>query len=459
MSPFLKPSRIAFCGIVFCILTGAINLDIIFYNMKTLLEKILARLAKAIVRKYSPKIVGITGSMGKTSAKEAIYAVLKNKFCVRRNIKNYNNEIGVPLTVIGSESGGRSIRGWVAVFLKAMKLILMTANDYPEILILEMGADKPGDIEYLVNYFPCFAGVVTKIGPAHLEAFKTVENIAREKQKIVTHLNKDGFAILNYDDPLVREMHKRVKAKVIFFGYHDEAMVRSIDLAQQGEGLDLSGIKFKIAYGGSAVPVFLPGVVGAHQINSALAAVAVGIAFGMNLIEISEGLKDYKTPKGRMNLIEGRNTLIIDDTYNSSPRAASAALETLAKLNIKQVKRKVAILGDMLELGDYTDEAHYALGRKAVEAGVDRLICVGKNRAKIAEGARTGGLASEQIVEYLDSASALEKINSIISAEDLILIKGSQGARMERIVKALMKDPARAPELLVRHGIGWENKN
>lgn len=432
------------------------NFDTIFYNMKRLLEKILAMLAKAIIRKYHPMIIGITGSMGKTSAKEAIYAVLKNKFKVRENIKNYNNEIGVPLTIIGAPSGGRSALGWMVVFFKAVWLIIIRAADYPEILVLEMGADKPGDIEYLTNLFPCFIGVVTKIGPAHLEAFKTVENIAKEKQKIVTHLGKDGFAILNYDDPLVREMGKKVRAKTIFFGYHDEAMVRSVDLVQQGDGLDLAGIKFKIVYGGSAVPVFLPGVVGAHQINSALGAAAVGIALGMNLIEISEGLKNYKTPKGRMNLIEGKGTLIIDDTYNSSPRAAAAALETLAKLNISQAKRKVVILGDMLELGDYTDEAHFELGQRAAGSGVNVLICVGKNRAKIAEGARAGGLSSDKIFEYQDSKVALEKINDIMQAEDLILVKGSQGARMERIVKALMKDPARAEELLVRQGTDWQ---
>ncbi len=423
--------------------------------MKQLLEKILAIFARAIIRKYQPKIIGITGSMGKTSAKEAIFAVLKNKFNVRKNIKNYNNEIGVPLTVIGVESGGRSPIKWGLAFFQALKLILIKDKEYPELLVLEMGADKPGDIEYLVKLFPCDISVVTRIGPAHLEAFKTVENIAREKQKIVTHLSKDKLAVLNCDDPLVMEMHKRTKARVIFFGYNEAANVRAIDMLYHGAGLDLAGIKFKIVYSGSAVPVFLPGVVGAHQINSALIAAAVGIGLGMNLIEISEGLKNYKAPKGRMNLIQGRETLIIDDTYNSSPRAVEAAIETLQKLNIAQVARKAAILGDMLELGEYTDEAHYLLGKKAAEDGVSLLICVGKHRTKTAEGAEAGGLTRDKIIEFENSQMAAEKINDIIKPGDLILVKGSQGARMERLVKALMREPERAEELLVRQEADW----
>ena len=417
--------------------------------MKNLLEKLLAKLAKAIINKYQPKIVGITGSMGKTSAKEAVFAVLNGKFNVRKNIKNYNNEIGVPLTIIGVETGGKSPIKWGLVFFQAMKLIFFRQKDYPEVLVLEMGADKPGDIGYLVNLFPCDVGVVTKVGPAHMVAFKTVENITKEKQKMVTHLDKDKIAILNCDDSLVRSMHKKVKAKVIFFGYSDEATVRSVDLHNQGDGMDLEGIKFKIAYGGSTVPVALPGVVGAHQINSALSAAAVGIALGMNLIEVSEGLKNYKAPRGRMSLVQGKQTLIIDDTYNSSPRAASAALDALQKLQIAQVERKIAILGDMLELGDFSEQAHLELGKKVAESQVDLLVCVGPNRELIAKGAEKAGLSSDKIMQIPDSNLAADKMIDIIKENDLVLVKGSRGMRMELIVKALMKEPERASELLV----------
>ncbi len=417
--------------------------------MKKYLEKLLAYFARKIIKKYKPKIIGITGSMGKTSAKEAVYAVLESKFNVRKNIKNYNNEIGVPLTIIGVETGGRSPIQWGIIFSKALELIFGLDKNYPEVLVLEMGADKPGDIEYLINNFPVDIGVVTKIGPTHLEAFKTVENIAKEKQKIVTYLDKDKTAILNCDDDLVREMHKKIKAKILFFGHGEESNIRSVDLAYQGDGLDLAGIKFKIAYGGSTVPVLLPGVVGAHQINSALVGASVGVALGMNLIEIADGLKNYEAPKGRMKLIKGKNTLIIDDTYNSSPRAATAAVETLAQLQIGQVLRKVAILGDMLELGDYTEEAHKKLGIKVAEKGIDVLLCVGANSQFIAEGAKSKGFAEEKIKTFSDSNILANEINSIIKDNDLILVKGSRGMHMELVVKSLMLEPEKAQELLV----------
>lgn len=416
----------------------------------------MASCAESILKKYHPRVIGITGSIGKTSAKEAIYAVLNTKFNVRENKKNYNNEIGVPLTVIDAESGGNSILGWMKVFRKAIKLIYGENKNYPEILIMEMGADKPGDIEYLVNIAPCNIGVVTTIGPTHLQAFGTVEKVAREKQKIVSHLNKDGVAILNYDDLLVRKMAEKTKAKVVFFGYSEKADIHSVDLANHGVTMDLQGIKFKISDGRSSVPVFLPGVVGIHQINSALIAAAVGNSLGMNLIDVSIGLKNYRAPKGRMNLIEGiENSLMIDDTYNSSPKAAAAALETLAKLNISDARRKVAILGDMLELGTFSEQAHYELGKSVADLKIDFLICAGNMRHKIVQGAMENGFSGDNIVEFRDSVEAGQTVRNLIKSNELILVKGSQGARMELIVKALMRNPEDAKKLLVRQTGEW----
>lgn len=423
--------------------------------MLKLLQFILARLAKAIIKKYQPRIVGITGSIGKTSAKEAVFSVLQTKFNVRKNIKNYNNEIGVPLTIIGRESGGKSPWGWLKVFGAALDLIFFHDKEYPDILILEMGADKPGDIGYLVEKFPCHIGVVTAIGPTHLEAFKTVEEIVKEKQKIVSRLTAGDTAILNADDALVKKMHNKIKTRVIFFGFDESAEVRAIELAEQAGALDLAGIKFKIAYGGSAVPVFLPSVIGSHQINAALIAAAVGIALHMNLIEVSEGLKNYHSPKGRMNLISGRETLIIDDTYNSSPKAAEAALKTLADAKIGEVKRKIAIFGDMLELGEFTNEAHYELGAQTAKAGIDILVAVGKFKNVICQGALENGMLPQSVFSFENSTMAASAVDVIARQGDLILIKGSQGARMERVVKALMREPEKAEQLLVRQEEEW----
>lgn len=420
------------------------------------MEMILAFLAREIVKKYNPKIVGITGSIGKTSAKEAIFCVLHDHFRVRQNIKNYNNELGVPLTIIGSESGGASPVAWLKIIAKAVNLLFSTQKDYPEILVLEMGADKPGDIAYLVKIAPCFVGVLTKISPSHLEAFKTIEAVAREKQKIITHLGKNGFAVLNFDDERVEACAENTKAQVISYGF-GEAAVRALDLTEINEQKELVGLKFKIQHNGHAVPAFMPGVIGAHGLYAGLAATGVGLAFGLNLIEISEGLKKYKAPKGRMSVIAGvKDSLIIDDTYNSSPDAAMAALDTLKKVNIAGIKRKVAILGDMLELGNLTEDAHRNLGKKAVESGAVLIVAVGNYRKLIADGAYSVGLPESQIVQFENSILAGQAMNDLLQSGDIALVKGSQGARMERVVKSIMRNPEQAENLLVRQGSDWE---
>ncbi len=422
--------------------------------MKKILEQILASLAKRIIVKYKPKVIGITGSIGKTSTKEAIFAVLQKHFRARQTDKNYNNEIGLPLTIIGVETGGRSLFKWLGIVLKAMRLLIVKDYSYPEVLILEMGADKPGDIDYLVNIAPCDIGVVTKVAPVHIEFFGTIEKIANEKRQIVAHIGKDGFAILNGDDELVRGMEKNLKAQVLTFGYNENLSVRAIDLEYQSEAGDLTGAKFKVLAGGSAVPVFLPRVIGQHQTYSALAATAVGVALGLNLVEISEGLRNYMAPKGRMNLIEGiHNALIIDDTYNSSPDAAMAAVKSVANLKIGQVNRRLAVLGDMLELGEISESAHEELGATVAENGYNILIAVGQFRASLAKGAKQKGM--ENVFEFENSVQAGEVLKTMVEENDIILVKGSQGARMEKVVKNIMAKPGEATDLLVRQSGKW----
>lgn len=422
--------------------------------MKKILKVVLAFLVKKVLKKYRPKIIGITGSIGKTSTKEAIYTVLKHKFSVRKTEGNYNNEIGLPLTILGEKSPGKSIFGWVKIFFRFIALCKKKINDYPQVLILEMGADKPGDIDYLTKLAPCDIGVVTKIAPAHIEFFGTLEKIAQEKKKIVTHMGENGRAILNFDDPRVRQMAKNLSAPVISFGYADDADVRALDLLNEKQGADM-GIQFKLFYRGSTVPMFLPGVIGEHQIYSALAACAVGLSLGMNLVDIGQALREYRAPKGRMNLILGKkNSLLVDDTYNSSPEAAMAAVEAVSKLNSDL--RKVAFLGDMLELGDLASEAHYDLGKKVAQSGFSCLVAVGRFRQDLIQGAKQAGL--NNLYEFENSQLAVLQALDVINNNDIVLIKGSQGSRMEFVTRALMNDPLQAKDLLVRQTGLWEDK-
>ncbi|MCD4705717.1 hypothetical protein K8R61_01405, partial [bacterium] len=197
--------------------------------MRKIIQYILKILSKKILDKYKPEIIGITGSVGKTSTRDAVKRILEKDYNVRANIKNYNNEIGVPLTIIGEKSPSKSIIGWLNIIGKGIKLIFKTNKNYPRILILEMGADRIGDIEYLVSFVRCNIAIVTNISESHLEFFHIVQKIEKEKRKIVENLKQENSAILNMDLELTRNMKDKTKAKVITFGFEKGANIRAVD--------------------------------------------------------------------------------------------------------------------------------------------------------------------------------------------------------------------------------------
>ena len=423
---------------------------------KQSVQVLLVKLAKLVLKKYQPDVIGVTGSFGKTSAKEAIYTVLSPKFSVRQNIKNYNNEIGLPLTIIGAGSPGRSFFGWLGVFIKALFLLIWRQRKYPEILVLEMAVDRPGDMDYLTDLAPCKIGVVTGIGPVHLEFFKTIERIVKEKSVMISHLDKNGWAILNCDNEYVIEMDKLTRARIITYGIsnHQADIQASQVVVSEGEGGKISGLSFKLSYGGSTVPVLLPNILGEHLIYAALSAVAVGQVYNLNLVEMAQALKTFKAPKGRMNLIDGlKNTYIIDDTYNAGPDSALAALNVLGKISASG--KKFAVLGDMLELGYYTEAGHRQVGAAVFNNQIDYLITVGERAKFIASEAERQGLNRENIFSFSDVERVGRFVQDRINNVDFILVKGSQGMRMEKIVKEIMAEPQQASELLVRQDEEW----
>jgi len=438
--------------------------------MFKLLQTILAFFASQILKKYKSEVIGITGSIGKTSAKEAIYTVLSFQYKTRQNIKSYNNELGLPLTIIGAETGGRSIWKWLKVFYKALKLLFFRDPDYPQILVLEMGADKLGDIAYLVNIAKPQIGVFTGVAETHLQAFKDLKGVLKEKEKIVTILNKEDYAVLNADDDNVMSIKDKIKAKVITYGFNEMVDVKAGELLFTGLEQDFCetqyqweckvwGTQFKVSYGGATVPIFLPHCFGKQQVYAALAAIAVGLAYKMNLVDISESLRQFRPPRGRMNLIAGiKYTLIIDDTYNSSPAAVRAALNVLQSIKLPEKRRKIAVLGDMLELGERSIQAHREIGFKVAEAGIESLVTVGKESEETAIAAKEAGLRESQVISFTDSQKAGIFVQNLIQPGDLILVKGSQGTRMENIVKEIMAEPQKAKELLVRQTGEWEKR-
>lgn len=440
--------------------------------MKEIIKKIIVwkldLLARMYLKKYKPSIIAITGNVGKTSTKEAIACVLKREKRVRSGKGNLNNEFGVPLTIIGDWSddyyeAGSSPWFWLKVLIVGCWSLIVGRN-YPEVLVLEYGTDKPGDIKKLCKKFKPHVSVVTAVGetPVHVEFFQSPQHLAREKSELIKCLEGNDYAILNYDDEVVREMSNKTKAHTMTYGFADGANVRilNFDFRFDEDGRPV-GVSFKIHHGGedTFVPVKIDGSLGWSQAFSAAAAVCVGLIFKINLVDICESLIDYHGPKGRLKILKGiKNSIIIDDTYNASPASTHLALETvkeIAALQQEQNKklRTIIILGDMLELGEYSEQAHLAAGNIA-GSFADILVCVGL-RAKFIADAASKGIPKENIYTFNTSIEAVVKMDSLIKEGDLILIKGSQGMRMEKIVEEIMAEPLRKKELLVRQGKKW----
>lgn len=410
--------------------------------MRKILQKILKILAKIALNKYKPVVIAITGSVGKTSTKEAIYSVLKSHFGekrVRRNYRNYNNEFGVPLAIFNLETAGRSIFRWIPKFIKMFWMIIFRV-DYPDFLILEMGADKPGDIKYLLDFVHHKVGVITAVGeiPVHVEFFESPEKVAEEKGTLLKMLGKEGIAVLNYDDKRVRKMSENINAKIMTYGLDKKADVKATnyELKIINQGKNISELNFKLDFKGSSVPAKLINVLGYQHLYSALAAAAVGIIFNVNLVEISEALKQIEPMPGRMRLLRGiKNTLIVDDSYNAALLSMEAALDSL---NSFEGRRKIVVLGDMLEIGRYSSEAHTRVGKKAAEVA-DLIFAVGNRAGFVVEGAISAGFDSNKIFQFPNSEQAKMAVQKELKENDIILIKGSRSMEMEKVIEEIVK--------------------
>lgn len=415
------------------------------------LEKILRVFSILILKKYHPIIVGVTGSVGKSSTKEAIALVLSAEYTIRKSEGNYNNEIGIPLTILGERSQGHSVFGWLGVALRACILLFLPCR-YPEVIILEMAIDRPGDMRYLLSFIPVSVGVMTRIGESHLEHFKTVGAIAREKGLLVTRLPENGFAILNADDERVLSLQEKTKAKVLTYSISGEATVSGEHYSfDERTGV---GCNFKLKYAGTSIPVRLPHLIGEHLIASALAAVAVGLALKINPVSIVKALESFESLPGRMRLIAGVNgALLIDDTYNASPDSVGAALTTLSKM---RASRKIFVLGDMLELGTNAVALHQALSVQALPMGFSAVFLVGGKSRLFGEALIARGFSRERVFSFDHPQRAGEALVEFLHEGDAVLIKGSRGMRMEKVVECAMEHPEDATKLLCCQSDDWK---
>lgn len=420
------------------------------------LKSVLRLMAIAVLKRHRPVVIGITGSVGKSSTKEAIATVLSSCFRVRQSPGNFNNEIGIPLTILGSLDTKRSRWRLAVAPFRFLATIGLPRSRYPEILILELGIDRVGDMDYLLEFLSPTVGVLTTISTSHLEFFKSISVVTREKGKLILALPKTGLAVLNADEPRVMKFREKTKATVLSYGFDESADVRGTHVAFFRDAAALPiGSSFKLEYAGKSIPVRLPNIIAEHHISAALAAAAVGIFFKMNPLEVAEALRNFQSLPGRMRLFQGvHHSLIVDDTYNASPKSLAAAMGTLGSL---ESVRRVVALGDMLELGDDSERAHRDVARWIFDHDIREVFLIGKQMLFAKEELDRMRYPSDHVHWFSDPKSLGDQLAASLREGDVILLKGSQGMRLEKAVEMVLLEPSSARMLLCRQSDEWKN--
>lgn len=364
----------------------------------------LQNLAHFWRRSHNVDVIGITGSLGKTTAKELIATVLGRRFSVLKNEGNLNTEYGLPLT-------------------------LLRLEPHHQMAVMEMGgAYRMGEIAELAAIAEPRIGVITTVAPVHLERMGTIEAIAENKSELISSLPGDGVAILNNDNPYVRSMRSKARCSVIMYGTSSDCDI----WADEIESFGLEGIGFRLQWGGGSHP-FRVRLLGRHNVYTALMAAAVGLVEGLSAPDIEEGMASFEV-KGRLAIRKGiLGTTLIDDTYNASPDSMVAALDLLSETP----GRHIAVLSDMLELGDYEVEGHRRVGCRAAR-GVDRLILCGPLCRTVRQAAVDSGMPEDRVMHCEDKSEVIAYLKSVIQRGDYILFKGSRGMAMEEVVKEVL---------------------
>jgi len=356
--------------------------------------------------KFKPVMIGVTGSVGKTTTKEMVAAVVAARGPVLKNQGNFNNEIGLPITLFGLARRHKTA-------------------------VVEMAMRGPGQIDYLARIARPSVGVITNIHLSHIEFLGSLTAIADAKGELLDHVGPDGASILNADDPYFEYLSRRSNARIISFGESPAADVRALSV-----GLDSKGwCNFEVTTARGSFAVGIP-VPGEHNIKDALAAIAVGEFLEIPHDHTREVLANFRPPDKRSNVVPSRaGFVVIDDTYNAGPASVQSALRTLA---IMEGGRKIAVLGDMLELGEHALAAHMEIGRTAAELGLDMLVTVGELARLIARGAIDAGMPISAVTEFDDSVRAAKELPARLRERDVVLVKGSRAMKMERVVEGLL---------------------
>lgn len=362
----------------------------------------IKKIAEYYRQQLDVKVIGITGSVGKTSTKEMIASVLSKKYQVLKTLGNFNNELGLPLTVF-------------------------RLREEHEIAVLEMGISDFGEMHRLSKIAKPDISVITNIGQCHLEFLVDRDGVLRAKSEIFDYLSQEGTIILNGDDDKLASIEEVKGIKPIFFGIDSSRTIYADQIMPMG----LKGIQCRIHVGADSFTVKIP-IPGYHMVLNALAGTAVGISLGLTLDEIKAGIEKLESVGGRFHIIENHTLTIIDDCYNANPVSMKASLDVL-----KDAKnRKVAILGDMFELGENADKLHAQVGVHASEQGIDLLICVGAMSTHMADAAKSGR-GCKQVIYFKSLEELMSGTANLIREEDTVLVKASHGMHFEKVVELL----------------------
>lgn len=446
------------------------------------LQRYIENCAAKAIRREKPIIIAITGTVGKSATKNAIGVVLDAQDPMRKirvPRKNYNNELGIPLTIFDISAPGRSLFAWGKLLCRATLYRWGLRHTGADTFVLEMGADQPGDLAHLTSIAPPTIAVVTavtpddaSIAPVHVANYASIDAVAEEKATLVKALGPEGTAILNADDKRVFAMRHLTTARVFTFGEADGTDVRITGTRvrmQEGEygripiGLEVSFESFN-----RLRKVFLPGTFSkssAYAISAAfLVASVLDVSFEAEEI-IQRLAKEFRALAGRTRILPGiKHTTLLDGSYNASPAATILSLKDLAGMDLASGQRRVACLGEMRELGPTAKDLHFKVGAEVAQLKLDFLVVCGTLAHAMADGARAYGMSEEKIKIFEDTPEAGLFLQQWIRPGDVIFAKASEGSihdkgvRMERVIKELMAEPMRAEELLVRQEPAWQRK-
>ncbi len=409
--------------------------------------------AKAVLKRFKPKVIAVTGSVGKTSTKDATYTILKPLVNVIRNEKSFNGDIGVPLSILELPNAWNNSFKWIENSVRGGARLFQ--KKYAPYIILEVGADKPKDISSIAKWIKPHYAIFTRFPevPVHVEFFDSKEQVIKEKKSLATYTRKNGILILNHDDPHVLAMKDEFPHNVRTYGEDIHAGVRLNAFSVEKKHGTYTGVG-TISFKDQVHHFSLPKILAKTQLLSALPGIVIALEEGFDFERACEGLADLEPTHGRLSVVDGINdSVLIDDTYNSSPVAAMNALDVLTSL--PEVKRHIAVLGDMMELGTYAEEEHRKVGAYAARH-TDMLLTVGSRSKFIHDEAVKNNAKNARWFDTAENAG--KYITEIAKPGDVFLFKASQSGRLERALKMCLRNESDAETYLVRQDAEWQKR-